>query len=58
MKHPDEKQGARLLPYDKGSVLRAEGLLRDPEDFPVDRPAEGDAEGPKSWRPLRPGIAA
>jgi hypothetical protein len=43
--------------YDKGSVLRAECTLRQPADFKVYRPAEGDPDGPKAWRPLRSGIA-
>lgn len=43
--------------YDKGSVLRAESLIRDPADFKVYRAAEGDPEGPKDWRPLRKGMA-
>jgi hypothetical protein len=43
--------------YDKGSVLRAECMVRQPGDFKVYRPAEGDPQGPKAWRPLRRGIA-
>src|SRR5262249_46238067 len=43
--------------YDKGSVLRAECMIRQPEDFKVYRAAEGAADGPKAWRPLRHGIA-
>jgi hypothetical protein len=42
--------------YDKGSVLRAECLLRQPETFRVERPAEGDPDGPVAARPLRKGI--
>jgi hypothetical protein len=49
--------GNSLKMYDKGSVLRAECLIRDPQDFKVYRAAEGDPEGPKDWRPLRKGIA-
>ena len=48
--------------YDKafsavGSVLRAETTIQNGSDFRVFRPKEGDPEGPKSWRPLRRGIA-
>jgi hypothetical protein len=43
--------------YDKGSVLRSECTLNDPTDFRVYRPKEGDPEGPKSWRPMRYGVA-
>jgi len=42
--------------YDKGSVLRPECTLREPGNFKVYRPAEGDPEGPKTWRVLRKGI--
>jgi hypothetical protein len=49
--------GNSLKLYDKGSVLRAECLIRDPGDFKVYRAAEGDPEGPKAWRPMRHGIA-
>src|SRR5262249_29312052 len=51
------RNGNSLKLYDKGSVLRAEALIRDPEDFEVYRAAEGDADGPKDWRPLRKGVA-
>jgi hypothetical protein len=43
--------------YDKGSVLRAECTLRQPEDFKVFRPKQGDPDGPETWRPLRYGLA-
>jgi hypothetical protein len=49
--------GNALKLYDKGSVLRVETLIRDPGDFKVFRPAEGDPQGPKAWRPLRKGVA-
>ena len=49
--------GNSLKMYDKGSVLRVETTLRQPGDFKVYRPAEGNPEGPKDWRPLRKGIA-
>ncbi len=42
--------------YDKGSVLRAECTLRQPEHFKVYRAAEGNPEGPQAWRPVRQGI--
>ena len=45
--------GNSLKLYDKGSVLRAETLIRDPGDFKVYRPTEGNPD----WRPLRQGIA-
>ena len=49
--------GNALKIYDKGSVLRVETLIRDPQDFKVYRAKEGDADGPKDWRPLRKGVA-
>lgn len=49
--------GNSLKMYDKISAPRAETLTRDPGDFKVYRPAEGDPQGPKDWRPLRKGIA-
>jgi hypothetical protein len=49
--------GNSLKRYDKTSVLRVETLIRDPGDFKVYRPAEGDPGGPKDWRPMRKGIA-
>jgi hypothetical protein len=49
--------GNSIKIYDKGSVLRPETTLRQPGAFKVYRPAEGDPEGPKDWRPLRLGIA-
>ncbi len=48
--------GNSLKMYDKGSVLRVETLIRDPGDFKVYRPLEGDPQGPKEWRPLRRGL--
>jgi hypothetical protein len=49
--------GNSLKLYDKGSVLRAETLIREVGDFKVYRAAEGHPEGPLDWRPLRLGIA-
>jgi hypothetical protein len=49
--------GNSLKLYDKGSVLRAETLIRDPQDFKVYRAAEGAADGPKHWLPMRKGVA-
>jgi hypothetical protein len=49
--------GNSLKLYDKGSVLRAECLVRDPYDFKVYRATEGAPDGPKDWRILRKGIA-
>ncbi len=46
------QRGNSLKMYDKGSVLRVETLIRDPGDFKVYRPLEGDPQGPKEWRPL------
>ena len=43
--------------YDKISNLRVECTLRQPRDFKVYRPKEGDPEGPKEWRMMRSGIA-
>ncbi len=43
--------------YDKLSVLRTECMVRQPGDFKVYRPKEGDPEGPKAWRQMRCGIA-
>ena len=46
-----------LKMYDKGSVLRTECMLREPNLFKVFRPAEGNPEGPQAWRPMRLGLA-
>jgi hypothetical protein len=44
--------------YDKeGSVLRVETTINRPQDFKVFRPAEGAEDGPRTWRPMRQGIA-
>jgi hypothetical protein len=49
--------GNSIKIYNKGSVLRPETTLRQPGQFKVYRPAEGDPQGPQQWRPLRLGIA-
>jgi hypothetical protein len=54
--------GNSLKLYDKvftsvGSLLRAETTIQNGSDFRVYRPKEGDPEGPKTWRPMRRGIA-
>ena len=41
----------------KGSVLRAEATFNNTDDFRVYRRKEGDRKGPRTWRPLRRGIA-
>jgi hypothetical protein len=44
--------------YDKqSSVLRVETTINDARDMKVFRSKEGSAQGPKSWRRLRKGIA-
>jgi hypothetical protein len=43
--------------YDKGSALRPEVTINNPEDFRVFRPKEGDPDGPKAWLPMRWGVA-
>jgi hypothetical protein len=44
--------------YDKqGSVLRVETTINDARDLKSFRPAEGDPAGPKTYRPLRKGVA-
>ena len=55
IKHWLNRNSVKL--YDKGPVLRAECMVRQPEDFKVYRPAEGEPDGAKAWRPLRHGIA-
>lgn len=48
--------GNSLKLYDKGSVLRAECMIADSEDFKVYRTKERDPQGAKDWRPMRQGI--
>ena len=60
IKHSVNGNSVKL--YDKaytpaGSVLRAETTIHNGSDFRVYRAKEGDPDGPKSWRPLRRGIA-
>jgi hypothetical protein len=54
--------GNSVKMYDKalteyGGVLRAETTIQNGSDLRVYRAAERDPKGPKSWRPLRKGIA-
>jgi len=49
--------GNTLKLYDKGSVLRPECTIYNPEDFRVFRPKEGDPDGGKDWRRMRYGVA-
>lgn len=47
-----------LKAYDKfGCALRLETTINQATLFKVYRTKEGDAEGPKTWRPLRKGVA-
>jgi hypothetical protein len=60
IKHSVNGNSVKL--YDKaftaaGSVLRAETTIHNGSDFRVYRAKEGDSEGPKTWRPMRRGIA-
>lgn len=44
--------------YDKqGSVLRVETTINDARDLKSYRPAEGKPQGPRTFRPLRKGVA-
>ena len=43
--------------YDKWNTLRFEVTFNNPRDFKVYRPATGDPDRPKTWRPLRKGVA-
>jgi len=49
--------GNSLKMYDKGSVLRVESTLREPEAFKVYRAKQGEPTGPETWRQMRKGIA-
>lgn len=49
--------GNSLKLYDKGSVLRSEVTINEPEGFKVYRTAEGKPHQPKRWRTLRRTVA-
>jgi len=50
--------GNSVKVYDKGgSLLRIETTINNPGAFQSYRSSEGDPEGPKSWRPMRKGVA-
>ena len=57
--------GNSLKVYDKAyavragdwSVLRFENTVTNPAGYKAFRPREGDPDGPKSWLPLRKGVA-
>lgn len=56
VKHRVNRNSVKM--YDKHrSVLRVETTLNQPNDMKVYRPKEGEPDGPKSWRPLRKGVA-
>jgi hypothetical protein len=48
--------GNSIKIYDKGSVLRPELTMRQPEDFKVFRTTEEEPQAAPQWRPLRQGI--
>jgi hypothetical protein len=44
--------------YDKqDSILRVETIINDVNDMKVFRRAEGETDGPRTWRPLRKGVS-
>jgi hypothetical protein len=43
--------------YDKGSALRIETTITNPQDFRVYRTKEKDPHGEKAWLPMRHGVA-
>ena len=50
--------GNSVKVYDKGgSLLRIETTINHPSAFQSYRSSEGDPDGPKSWRPMRKGVA-
>lgn len=60
IKHRDQGNSVKL--YDKaftkmGNVLRAEATLQNETPFLSFRRAEGDSDGPLSWRSMRKGVA-
>mgnify|MGYP001579319174 CR=1 FL=1 len=56
IKHSVDHNSVKL--YDKqGSVLRVETTINDSAGIKVYRAKQGDPRGPKTWRPLRQGIA-
>jgi hypothetical protein len=56
VKHRLNKNWIKM--YDKrGSVLRVETTLNDVREWRAYRRAEGETQGPKTWRSLRKGIA-
>lgn len=53
-----ELNGNSVKMYDKQhTVLRVETTINQPRDMRVYRPKEGNPQGPKSWQPLRKGVA-
>ena len=50
--------GNSVKAYDKGgSLLRIETTINNPSAFRSYRSSEGNPDGPKSWRPMRKGVA-
>jgi len=50
--------GNSIKVYDKGgSLLRIETTINNPQAFQSYRSSESDPDGPKSWRPMRKGVA-
>jgi hypothetical protein len=55
VKHNVNRNAIKM--YDKQeSVLRVETVVNNPEDFKVYRRAEGQVDGPKTWRKMRKGV--
>jgi hypothetical protein len=55
VKHWIDENSLKL--YDKGSVLRSEVTINNPDGFTIWRTSERDPNGPASWRPLRRTVA-